>query len=196
MWTGHTFVFCAGGGLWLRPWQRRKAVPCSSSSMAKTLAACRRPLKFCPAPCSFDVEAPRFFAAIHHRTVRLLRTLALIRHVLRLGATGGMTIERSKLRWNGWGWAAYQEPLAAREGVWAWLATELGMPSLLATPARPLEEIPIAPSRLWQADRHVLNTLLGADCVREDKFERALHTRGRSYHDLLLLRAGDLSDVP
>src|SRR5262249_15290204 len=32
--------------------------------------------------------------------------------------------------------------------------------------------------------------------VREDKYERAFHARGRSYHDLLRLRAGDLSDAP
>ena len=49
-----------------------------------------------------------------------------------------MSIDRSKISWNGWGWAAHKDALAAREDVWAWLAEELGMPSLLATPARSL----------------------------------------------------------
>src|SRR5438045_4187661 len=104
--------------------------------------------------------------------------------------------ERSKLRWNGWGWADHIEPVAARDQVWSWLASELGMPSLLATPARTLEDIALAPSRLTAGQRHVLTAILGADRVRDDKFERAFHTRGRSYHDLLRLRAGILSDTP
>ena len=38
--------------------------------------------------------------------------------------------------------------------------------------------------------------ILGADRIREDKYERAFHARGRSYHDLLRLRAGDLASAP
>ncbi|HTK79085.1 MAG TPA: FAD-binding oxidoreductase [Rhizomicrobium sp.] len=105
-------------------------------------------------------------------------------------------IDRSRLRWNGWGWADYVDPIASRDEVWSWLACEMGMPSLLATPARPLEDITLPPSRLTASQRHVLHIILGADQVREDKFERAFHARGRSYHDLLRLRAGDLSDAP
>jgi alkyldihydroxyacetonephosphate synthase len=102
-------------------------------------------------------------------------------------------IERNKLRWNGWGWAAHQDDIAARAEVWDWLAGELGMPSLLATPARPLDEISLAPSRLYPAIRESLVAIVGAECVRDDKFERAFHALGQSYHDLLRLRAGDLS---
>jgi alkyldihydroxyacetonephosphate synthase len=107
-----------------------------------------------------------------------------------------MAIDRSKLRWNGWGWSGHDNGVAARDEVWAWLAGELGMPTLLATPARPLDEISLAPSRLSDTERRVLAALLDADRVREDKFERAFHARGRSYHDLLCLRAGNLSDAP
>ncbi len=53
----------------------------------------------------------------------------------------GMSIDRSKIRWNGWGWAAHQDALASRDEVWTWLAAELGMPSLLATPARAIEDV-------------------------------------------------------
>src|SRR5438270_13995010 len=107
-----------------------------------------------------------------------------------------MTIDRGKLRWNGWGWAAHQEGVAARDEVWTWLAGEVGMPTLLATPARPLEEIALAASRLSETERRVLAALLGAERVREDKYERAFHARGRAYQDLIRLRAGDLSDPP
>ena len=109
---------------------------------------------------------------------------------------GHMGIERHKLRWNGWGWAGHQDPFSEREDVWKWFATELGMPSLLATPPRPLDDIKLPPSALSAVDRHVLTVLLGKSAVRDDKFERAFHTRGRSYVDLLRLRAGDFSDAP
>jgi alkyldihydroxyacetonephosphate synthase len=107
-----------------------------------------------------------------------------------------MSIERSKLRWNGWGWAAHDDALAGREELWLWLADQLGMPSLLATPARPLEEIAIAASHLSAAERQCFASILGADRVHDDAHERAFHARGKSYHDLLRLRAGDLSVVP
>lgn len=105
-------------------------------------------------------------------------------------------IERSKLRWNGWGWAAHADDIGPRAEVWSWLAGALGMPSLLATPARPLEEISLAPSRLDPAAREAMATIVGADRVRDDAHERAFHALGQSYHDLLRLRAGDLSRAP
>lgn len=107
-----------------------------------------------------------------------------------------MTIERKKVMWNGWGWTARADDLAAREELWSWLASELGMPSLLATPAHPFEELAIAESRLSPGERGSFVAILGADRVRDDAFERASHARGKSYHDLLCLRAGDLGELP
>jgi alkyldihydroxyacetonephosphate synthase len=107
-----------------------------------------------------------------------------------------MSIERSKIRWNGWGWVAHDDALAGREELWSWLASELGMPSLLATPARPLEDIPLGASRLSPAERQCFASILGADRIHDDAHERAFHARGKSYHDLLHLRSGDLSVAP
>ncbi len=107
-----------------------------------------------------------------------------------------MNVDRTKIRWNGWGWAAHKDELGAREDVWTWLASELGMPALLATPPRPLEEIPLPASALSAEDRQKLSAIVGTDRVREDRYERAFHALGRSYHDLLRLRAGDLPCVP
>src|SRR6202042_3998551 len=61
---------------------------------------------------------------------------------------GRMAIERSRIRWNGWGWAAHRDALGSREEVWSWLARQLGMPSLLATPSQRLEGGPLSPARL------------------------------------------------
>lgn len=107
-----------------------------------------------------------------------------------------MTIDRNKIRWNGWGWAAHKDELAARDDVWTWLAGELGMPSLLATPARPLDEIELPAPRLTAEERAHLVATLGADRVRDDAYERAFHALGRSYHDLLRLRAGTIPSAP
>jgi alkyldihydroxyacetonephosphate synthase len=107
-----------------------------------------------------------------------------------------MGIERTKIRWNGWGWAAHKDTLAAREEIWTWLAAELGMPSLLATPARALEDVALPAPRLDAKTIEALRAVLGADRVRDDLHERAFHALGRSYHDLLRLRAGDVPVAP
>jgi len=107
-----------------------------------------------------------------------------------------MAIDRTKLRWNGWGWSGQAEDFSGRADVWAWLAAELGMPSLLATPARSLDDVQLPPSRLAPADRHILARLLGTEAVRDDKLQRTSHARGRGYQDLLRLRAGDLAVAP
>ena len=78
--------------------------------------------------------------------------------------------DRHKLRWNGWGLAAHKDELAGREEVWTWLAGELGMPALLATPARPLESIALPATRLTADARARFESLLGADRVRDDGY--------------------------
>src|ERR1051326_3416277 len=105
-------------------------------------------------------------------------------------------IERSKLRWNGWGWAAHQDDIAGRAEVWDWLAGELGMPSLLATPASPLEEISLAPSRLDPAARESLAAIVGREQLRDRKVDRAFRAIRGFIGDLLRLRAGDLTRAP
>ena len=107
-----------------------------------------------------------------------------------------MSFDRTKIRWNGWGWAAHKDDIGAHEAIWTWLASELVMPALLATPARPLEELTLQPSALSDEDRKGLRGIVGADSVRDDAYERAFHALGRSYYDLLRLRAGDLSTAP
>ncbi|HSZ74896.1 MAG TPA: FAD-binding oxidoreductase [Rhizomicrobium sp.] len=105
-------------------------------------------------------------------------------------------MDRKKIRWNGWGWAEHSNPLANDEKVWSWLAGELGVASLPSTPARKLEGITLPPSQLSADDRAKFVSLLGAEQVRDDNYERAFHALGRSYFDLLRLRAGDLSVAP
>jgi len=107
-----------------------------------------------------------------------------------------MSIERDKIRWNGWGWTAHKDTVTEREELWAWLAEQLGMPALLATPARAIEDVRMPASRLTPQMRAALVATLGQDRVRDDPHERGFHALGRSYYDLLRLRSGELSAAP
>ncbi len=107
-----------------------------------------------------------------------------------------MGINRTKMRWNGWGWADAPDPLSGNEAVWEWMASELGMGALMLTPAIPLEEIELPASRLSITALNGLAEIVGEEWVKTTKSDRASYARGKSYHDLLHLRAGNLSDAP
>ena len=108
-----------------------------------------------------------------------------------------MRYPRASLRWNGWGETSKRFDTHGRDGVlWAFVAKALDVPSLPETPAVSLEKAKLGPSRLAKRELDALGGLTHPDRVKTDSFERALHSLGRSYHDLLRLRAGDLSTAP
>lgn len=107
-----------------------------------------------------------------------------------------MTIDRKDTRWNGWGWTKAHNPLEGRDAAWGWIAAALGVQDLPHTPSMKLDDVQLRPSRLAVPARQALVAGIGGDNVREGAFERASHTRGKSYHDLLHLRAGRLDDAP
>ena len=105
-------------------------------------------------------------------------------------------MNRRKIRWNGWGWTKPITRFRTSRKLWTWLASELGMPALLATPPRRLEDLVLPKSRLREEEHAAFIAMLGAGQVHQDDYERAFHALGRSYHDVLRLRAGDLTTVP
>lgn len=109
-----------------------------------------------------------------------------------------MSIDRQKLRWNGWGWVDAPDTLGERApAVWEWMGKTLGLHPLPFTPAKPLSEITLPPIRVVAPDLLAsLSGLLAPERVKTDDFERAFHARGKSYHDLLHLRAGNLDTAP
>ncbi|NIA12626.1 MAG: FAD-binding protein [Nitrospiraceae bacterium] len=108
-----------------------------------------------------------------------------------------MAIDRRKLRWNGWGWIDAPDVLGDKaDGVWRWMGEVVGIAPLPDTPAMGLENITLPPQRLNDAVLESLTALTAPERVKTDDFERALHARGRSYHDLLHLRAGRLETAP
>src|SRR5690606_38663333 len=59
-----------------------------------------------------------------------------------------------------------------------------------------LDEITLAPCRLSADMISKLGEIVGNAQVKTDNYERAFHARGKSYHDLLVLRAGRLDMAP
>lgn len=108
-----------------------------------------------------------------------------------------MIFDRRKLRWNGWGWTDAPDTLGEKaEAVWAWIGQALGAHPLPWTPAKPLSEITLPPVRLSSDQIKDLTSILAPERVKTDDYERAFHARGKSYHDLLHLRAGKLDTAP
>lgn len=107
-----------------------------------------------------------------------------------------MTIDRTTLRWNGWGPARQKSPLPHDAPQWEWIRETLGLSRLPSTPAVPLEDITLPVCNLSNATLKRLREIVGDDHVRTDDYERAFHARGKSYHDLLYLRAGHLEMAP
>jgi len=108
-----------------------------------------------------------------------------------------MTIDRKKLRWNGWGWNESPDPLGERgPALWDWLQTAFGIEELPSTPAAELSSIQLPSIRLSATQSERLGQIVPTERVKTDDYERAFHARGQSYLDLLQLRAGNIDTAP
>jgi alkyldihydroxyacetonephosphate synthase len=108
-----------------------------------------------------------------------------------------MRYRRDELRWNGWGTVSARFDTHGRDAaVWKFVADSLGIASLPPTPSIALASVSMAPSRIGERTLSALASSVTKENVRTDAFERALHAVGRSYHDMIRLRAGDLSMAP
>jgi len=106
-----------------------------------------------------------------------------------------MAIDRTRLRWNGWGPADQHDPLHGKPGVWEFLARSLGVAELPHRLPVALAEAQLAPA-LDDPLLERLRGIVGADHVRTGRLDRAARARGKSYPDLIALRAGELSTAP
>ena len=105
-----------------------------------------------------------------------------------------MSLDRSTLRWNGWGHLRHQDTFADNKALWQFLGAALGGVDLPSTPATPLGSSRLAAPVLAFGD---IAPFQSAGCdVAIDAADRAFHARGDSYRDLLDLRAGHLDPLP
>jgi alkyldihydroxyacetonephosphate synthase len=102
-------------------------------------------------------------------------------------------IDRETLRWNGWGWRAHKEPAEDAPALWSYLAETLGCGALPLEGPAELDERAFPPSRLTEDAREAFAR---AAPLTEAPGPRAFAARGRSYRDLLDLRALHFQPAP
>lgn len=103
------------------------------------------------------------------------------------------------LRWWGWGTIDQNYSLDERPAFWAALQKWLSLPDEAIereTPPISLEEIALRPSRLDDPVLTSLRKLVGERAVRIDKQARVEHAYGKSYRDLVRVRAGYIPNPP
>jgi len=99
----------------------------------------------------------------------------------------------TRQRWWGWGVDGHDGPLPASGD--ALLTAELGLPGGRRAPG-PLEALALPVSALAPGARAALEGVVGRAWVRDDHPSRVSHAVGRSYPDLMRLRAGALDVAP
>ncbi|MEA2346703.1 MAG: alkyldihydroxyacetonephosphate synthase [Thermoleophilaceae bacterium] len=97
------------------------------------------------------------------------------------------------MRWWGWGTDGHDAPLPPAAD--ALLGEELGTAPGRLVPA-PLERVALEESRLAPPAHAELAGIVGDDHVRTDRLSRVTHAGGRSYPDLVRLRAGQAEFAP
>jgi len=109
-----------------------------------------------------------------------------------------MSFDRDVLRWNGWGRSADSMELspARRSAILNALAERFGMPLRAGEPAASLTSVTLPDSRLSAHAKSALVAVLGDSAVRVDPKTRAQHAAGKSFADLLRIRAGKLERAP
>lgn len=97
------------------------------------------------------------------------------------------------MRWWGWGVDGHDAPLpAAADRL---LRAELGATGRRREPVA-LESVALPASRLPGSTRERLAQVVGGAYVRDDRLPRVTHAVGKSYPDLVRLRAGTLPCAP
>ncbi len=101
------------------------------------------------------------------------------------------------LRW--WGWGVLNRTFSLEERPYFWPAVRawLDLPAdLEESPPCPMDEIPLRPSRLDDPEIVSLRRILGQDTVYTDRQTRIEHACGKSYRDLVRVRAGVIPNPP
>ena len=103
------------------------------------------------------------------------------------------------LRWWGWGTLDRHYPLKGRTALWPTLQKWLQLPDEAITHETPptlLEDIVLRPCRMDDPVLQSLRRLVGDGAVRTDRRCRVEHAYGKSYRDLIRIRAGHIPHPP
>ncbi len=94
------------------------------------------------------------------------------------------------VRWYGWGYSDTTYSLDHRPTAWPYLREKLGLTDDQHAPVVSLDSIQLRPSRLDETTLTQLRQIVGAEAVATDDRVRIAHSLGKSYRDLIHLRAG------
>ena len=101
------------------------------------------------------------------------------------------------LRWWGWGTLDQSFDLKGRTAFWPGLERMIEAPrERKLHPPVTLEEIELRPTRLDDRRLTLLRKLLGAEAVFTNRRARVEHAYGKSYRDLVRMRAGHIPHPP
>jgi alkyldihydroxyacetonephosphate synthase len=103
------------------------------------------------------------------------------------------------LRWWGWGTLDQDYSLEGRSAFWPTLQEWLELPPEAIeheTPPVSLDEISLRPPRLDDPVLSSLRKLIGEEAVRTDTQARVEHAYGKSYRDLVRIRAAHIPNPP
>ena len=104
-----------------------------------------------------------------------------------------MTAPDPRMRW--WGWGVDRDATALPEKARGMLAQAFSIEGEPLPPVS-LDDVEL-PDPVLPADvRDRLGSIVGAEAVRQDRLARVSHALGKSYPDLVRIRAGDASSAP
>ena len=108
-----------------------------------------------------------------------------------------MNYARENLKWNGWGWADRKFDLEGKEtAFWDFLKQALGLDGLSHRPSVNWEDVQIPSARLSSKQVKVLEKICVSGLITASDYQRIFHAIGRSYRDLLAVRAGTIEHYP
>lgn len=103
---------------------------------------------------------------------------------------------QAQTRWWGWGQLGHTYPSKKTDRVLAFLRKRLGFPAADPWPDPILEDLVIPEPSLENGRLQKLEAALPPGRLQRDDFTRLSHSTGKSYRDLVRLRAGQLNPMP
>lgn len=104
--------------------------------------------------------------------------------------------EGGPVKWWGWGFESKTYPLDDKPQFWPYLLRTLKFADLPKCPHVPFEQVKLAPSKLDDKTITRLKRISRVVNISTEKRDRLTHSFGKSYPDLLNLRAGVIRTPP
>ena len=104
-----------------------------------------------------------------------------------------MTAPEPRMRW--WGWGVDSDATSLPDKARDMLRQAFSVDED-ASPPVGLDDLKLDEPALPARARAGLASIVGEEALREDRLARVAHALGRSYPDLVRLRAGDASSAP